>query len=46
MNQYLQAKQKEFINALDFFKKEIGALRTGRANPAILDNVQVEAYGV
>ncbi|MFA5155641.1 MAG: ribosome recycling factor [Patescibacteria group bacterium] len=46
MNQYLQAKQAEFANALDFFKKEIGALRTGRANPAVLDAVQVEAYGV
>ncbi len=46
MNQYLQTKQSEFINALDFFKKEIGALRTGRANPAVLDNVEVEAYGV
>jgi ribosome recycling factor len=46
MNQYLQTKQNDFINALDFFKKEIGALRTGRANPAVLDNVQVEAYGI
>ncbi len=46
MNQYLQARQNEFANALDFFKKEIGALRTGRANPAVLDAVQVEAYGV
>ena len=46
MNQYLQAKQSEFISALDFFKKEIGALRTGRANPAVLDTIQVEAYGV
>jgi len=46
MNLYLQNKQGEFTNALDFFKKEIAALRTGRANPAVLDNVQVEAYGV
>jgi ribosome recycling factor len=46
MNQYLQGKQSDFSNALDFFKKEIGSLRTGRANPAALDNVQVEAYGV
>jgi len=46
MNQYLQAKQNDFLNALDFFKKEIGALRTGRANPAVLDGVQVEAYGI
>lgn len=46
MNQYLQAKQKDFISALDFFKKEISTLRTGRANPTVLDGAQVEAYGV
>jgi ribosome recycling factor len=46
MSPYLQIKQSEFINALDFFKKEISALRTGRANPAVLEGVQVEAYGV
>jgi ribosome recycling factor len=46
MNQYLQEGQAGFANALDFFKKEIGGLRTGRANPAVLDNVQVEAYGI
>jgi ribosome recycling factor len=45
MNQYLETKQNDFNQALDFFKKEISALRTGRANPAVLDNVQVEAYG-
>jgi len=46
MNQFLQSKQGEFASALDFFKKEISTLRTGRANPAVLDNVSVEAYGV
>ncbi len=46
MNEFLENKQKDFTSALDFFKKEIGSLRTGRANPAVLDNVQVEAYGV
>lgn len=46
MNQFLQSKQTDFASALDFFKKEIGTLRTGRANPAVLDNVQVEAYGI
>lgn len=46
MSQYLLAKQKDFTSALDFFKKEIGSLRTGRANPAVLDGVLVEAYGV
>ncbi|NCT54969.1 ribosome recycling factor, partial [Candidatus Falkowbacteria bacterium] len=46
MNDYLQAKQGDFSSALDFFKKEIGSLRTGQANPSVLDAVQVEAYGV
>lgn len=46
MNQFLQSKQGEFTSALDFFKKEVSTLRTGRANPAVLDNIQVEAYGV
>lgn len=45
MNQYIQAKQSEFIKAIDFFKKEIASLRTGRANPALLDGVRAEAYG-
>lgn len=46
MSEFLQSKQGDFASALDFFKKEISTLRTGRANPAVLDNVQVEAYGV
>jgi len=46
MNQYLQEKQTDFLSALEFFKKEISALRTGRVNPSALDIVQVEAYGV
>ena len=46
MNQYIQPKQEEFIKVIDFFKKEISGLRTGRANPGILDGVYVNAYGV
>ena len=46
MNNYIQVKQGELDNAIEFFKKEIGVLRTGRANPSILEGVQVEAYGV
>ena len=45
MNQYLVAKKEEFRKAVEFFKKDISALRTGRANTAILEGVQVEAYG-
>jgi ribosome recycling factor len=46
MNQYLAANKEEFTKVIDFFHKEIGALRVGRANPEILDNVLVDAYGV
>jgi ribosome recycling factor len=37
---------EEFNKAIEHFKVEIGGLKTGRANPAILDSVRVEAYGV
>ncbi|MDF2550387.1 MAG: rrf [Chlamydiales bacterium] len=37
---------KEKMNAaLEHFKKELRSIRTGRANPEILDNVTVEVYG-
>lgn len=45
MNQYVKTKQADFIKAIDFFKKDIASLRTGRANPAMLDGLYVEAYG-
>lgn len=46
MNIYIEEKHEEFDRAIDFFKKEITSLRTGRANPGILEGVHVEAYGV
>ncbi len=36
----------DFLAAVEHFKGEIATLKTGRANPAILDGVKVEAYGV
>jgi ribosome recycling factor len=45
MNQYLQAKKADFQKAVEFFKKDIGSIRTGRANTAVLEGIQVEAYG-
>ncbi len=46
MNIYLADKKADFEAALDFFRRDIASLRTGRANLSVLDNVQVEAYGV
>lgn len=36
----------DFAKTVDHFKQDIAGLKTGRANPAMLDNVRVEAYGV
>lgn len=38
----LETKMK---NGLEHFKTELRNLRTGRANPAVLDNVVVDLYG-
>lgn len=46
MSVYLQTKKDDFSRVVDFFKKDIANLKVGRANPAILDGVLVEAYGV
>ncbi|RLC37118.1 ribosome recycling factor [Candidatus Falkowbacteria bacterium] len=45
MNEYIQAKEGEFVKTIDFFIKEISSIRTGRANPNILEGVEVDAYG-
>lgn len=45
MNQYILEKEDEFAKVIDYFKKEIGSLRTGRANPNMLDGIMVDAYG-
>ncbi len=46
MSNLVQENQAEFNSVIDFFKHDILSLRTGRANPIMLDGVQVEAYGV
>lgn len=41
----LDELQASFANAFDALKRELGKVRTGRANPAILENVRVDYYG-
>jgi ribosome recycling factor len=36
---------KKLDTALDFFKSELSQIRTGRASPALLEELEVEAYG-
>lgn len=45
MNNYVEQKAAGFTEVIDFFKKDISSLRTGRAHQGILENVHVDAYG-
>jgi ribosome recycling factor len=46
LNQFISKHKIEFDAVLEHLKKELGSLRTGRAQSALVDNLQVEAYGV
>lgn len=35
----------QFSQAIDHLKVEISSLRTGRANPVLVENIEVECYG-
>lgn len=37
--------EDELNNTVEWFKEELSAIRTGEANPAILDSVTVDSYG-
>jgi ribosome recycling factor len=41
----LTAAEHRMKGALDSVRREFSTIRTGRANPSILDRVEVEAYG-
>lgn len=41
----IEEHRKEFDAVLEAAKVELGAIRTGRANPMMVEHVQVEAYG-
>lgn len=42
----LSETQQRMDRAVEAFKRELNNLRTGRATPALLENVSVEYYGV
>ena len=41
----LTAAESRMRGAVESVRREFGSIRTGRANPAILDRIEVEAYG-
>lgn len=42
---YLAGAKSDFDKVIDHLKAEMNTIRTGRANPSVLDEIQVEAYG-
>lgn len=45
VSQMLKDMDHRMLEAIDAVKREFNAIRTGRANPAILDRIRVEYYG-
>lgn len=41
----VQNNREKLAKVIEYFKHDISSLRTGRANPAIVEDVMVEAYG-
>lgn len=41
----LNQKKTSFDGVLDFYKNDIASIRTGRATPAIVEDILVDAYG-
>ncbi|MEK7166873.1 MAG: ribosome recycling factor [Patescibacteria group bacterium] len=44
MENLIESHKLEFEKAIDFFEKDLEKLRIGRANPALVENLMVEAY--
>jgi ribosome recycling factor len=45
-NEFIQKYSEEFNKNIEHFKKEMASMKAGRANPIMVENVPVLAYGV
>ncbi len=45
MDEIIKKTQERMGKALEAFRKELSSIRTGRANPALVDNIHVDYYG-
>jgi ribosome recycling factor len=46
MQHFISEYKQQFDGCIEFFKEDISSLRTGRATPALVEDVQIEAYGM
>ena len=45
MEEVLEDTELKMMKSVDFVQKEFATIRTGKASPALVENVQVEYYG-
>lgn len=45
-NIYIQNNETQFTDCMEFIKKDLSTLRTGRAHPSMVENILVDSYGV
>lgn len=45
INETIGSHKDDFEKAVEYFKEEIGTIRTGRASVSLVDNLSVEYYG-
>lgn len=46
MNSIIENKKGQFEKAIEHLKLELTAIRTGRANPSLVENLLIDYYGV
>src|SRR4051812_11936233 len=44
-DQLIRETKQKMSQALEAFQTDLGTIRTGRANPSLIENLQVEVYG-
>ena len=44
MNPFIDQKKPDFSNVVEHFRSELSHIRTGHANPELLDGIQIESY--
>lgn len=45
MNTYIESHQKDFESAIEFLRRELSTIRTGRAHGALVEDIPVSCYG-
>lgn len=43
-SEYIEKHKQEFEETMEHLRQELSSLRTGRANPQLVESIQVEAY--